>query len=214
MTLSPALFPPVGYMAIWLFHPGVFIEAHEHFQKQTYRSRYRIAGPNGLQSLQVSVSKGGEHHCKTTEIKVLYHDSWPVFHLRSLDTAYNNAPYYLYYRDAVRDLMNCHFPNLWDLCKASTELSGSLCGIRKEVAPTTTYIPSHKPEHDFRNLIHPKKPLPWDGNTELPVYHQVFSDRYPFLTGLSILDLLFNEGPGAQTWLQNYYRSINTYLPS
>ncbi|HRZ43414.1 MAG TPA: WbqC family protein [Bacteroidales bacterium] len=212
MTLSPALFPPVGYMAIWLFHPGVTVEAHEHFQKQTYRTRYQIAGPNGMQILQVPVTKGGEHHCKTTDTKVLYHGSWPVFHLRSLDTAYNKAPYYLFYRDAIEQILNQPFPNLWELCKASTELSGSLCGITKAVLPTGSFVPAENPERDYRNLIHPKKPLPWEGFADLPTYHQVFSDRYPFLPGLSILDLLFNAGPEAQTWLQGYYRSISDTL--
>jgi hypothetical protein len=213
MTLSPALFPPAGYMAIWLYHPEVLIEAHEHYQKQSYRSRYHIAGPNGFQVLKVPVSKEHGQHCMTSQIPVVYHDSWPLFHFRSLDTAYNNAPYYLYYRDEVGRLLHHPFDNLWELCKASLELTGAMCGIKREVIPTGSFISANNKAEDYRAAIHPKRPLPWENEVTLPVYHQVFSDRYPFIPSLSILDLLFNEGPGAQTWLLDYYRLIAPTLP-
>ena len=32
-------------------------------------------------------------------------------------------------------------------------------------------------------------------------YYQVFSDKFGFIPGLSVLDLLFNEGPDAVSYL-------------
>lgn len=37
-----------------------------------------------------------------------------------------------------------------------------------------------------------------------PIYHQIFMDRLGFLPNLSILDLLFSEGPGAGAWLSKH----------
>ncbi len=45
---------------------------------------------------------------------------------------------------------------------------------------------------DFRNSFSPKNHF----NTDFfPAYYQVYAHKYPFQADLSILDLLFNEGP-------------------
>ena len=56
---------------------------------------------------------------------------------------------------------------------------------------------------DLREVIHPKRP-----NTILAdmglghPYWQVFRERFGFTSGLSVLDLLFNEGPDSILWLR------------
>ena len=47
---------------------------------------------------------------------------------------------------------------------------------------------------DYRDAIRPKHPLP-DAEFEARPYYQVRAQRHGFLPNLSILDLLFNEGP-------------------
>lgn len=56
---------------------------------------------------------------------------------------------------------------------------------------------------DYRYVIHPKRPdtVLRDLGLERP-YYQVFSNRFGFTPGLSVLDLLFNEGPDAILWLK------------
>ena len=56
--------------------------------------------------------------------------------------------------------------------------------------------PCPAPGEDYRELIHPKKPntIMRDLGLERP-YWQVFRDKFGFVPGLSIMDLLFNEGP-------------------
>ena len=56
---------------------------------------------------------------------------------------------------------------------------------------------------DFREVIHPKKPntIMRDLGLERP-YWQVFRDKFGFVPGLSIMDLLFNEGPESICWLR------------
>ncbi|MBQ9185724.1 MAG: WbqC family protein [Bacteroidales bacterium] len=51
-------------------------------------------------------------------------------------------------------------------------------------------------EKDYRYIIHPKKEntILKDMNLEKP-YFQVFAGKYGFLSDLSVMDLLFNEGP-------------------
>ena len=56
---------------------------------------------------------------------------------------------------------------------------------------------------DYRSVIHPKRPntIMRDLGLERP-YWQVFRDKFGFVPGLSIMDLLFNEGPESICWLR------------
>jgi len=59
------------------------------------------------------------------------------------------------------------------------------------------------PAEDYRSMIHPKRPntIMRDLGLERP-YWQVFRDKFGFVPGLSIMDLLFNEGPESICWLK------------
>jgi len=63
---------------------------------------------------------------------------------------------------------------------------------------TTKFEKTFKTLEDYRFLVNAKKEFlePFD------FYMQVFNDKSGFINNLSILDLLFNEGPNAQTYLE------------
>ena len=65
--------------------------------------------------------------------------------------------------------------------------------IDKEITHTTDYI--HEAENDFRELLSSKNA---DLGLQFPPYYQVFCNKYPFAPDLSVLDLIFNEGPEAK----------------
>ena len=52
---------------------------------------------------------------------------------------------------------------------------------------------------DLREKIHPKKQQ--TSHCKMYNYPQVFDDRMDFIPNISVLDLLFNEGPAASQWL-------------
>jgi hypothetical protein len=56
---------------------------------------------------------------------------------------------------------------------------------------------------DLSNKIHPKAKFQAEDSHFTPVkYYQAFSERHGFLPNLSILDLLFNEGPSSISVLE------------
>jgi hypothetical protein len=57
---------------------------------------------------------------------------------------------------------------------------------------------------DFRQVIHPKHDLPYpEKPTTYVEYIQTFSNKYNFIPNLSIIDLIFNEGPESLDFLES-----------
>lgn len=213
LILNIALFPPVEYMALLLFHPEVQIEAHEHYQKQTYRNRYYILGPNGKQLLHVPVDKRGIHHCPIREAAVSYALPWQQNHLRSIETAYNSSPWYLYYRDDFEEVITRGHTLLWDLCIDSMVTCARLAGKPVTPAPTEGYVVQVSAGIDLRDRIHPKRNLiPQALHFNPQDYQQVFDQKHGFVPGLSILDLLCNEGPATLGYLETLYHNLKEML--
>ena len=53
-------------------------------------------------------------------------------------------------------------------------------------------------EKDYRHLVNARK----ETQMKTTLYMQVFQEKHGFINNLSILDLLFNEGPNAKTYLK------------
>ena len=58
---------------------------------------------------------------------------------------------------------------------------------------------------DYRETIHPKRENNILESMKLnKPYYQVFTNKQGFVKNLSILDLLFNEGPNSISYLESY----------
>jgi hypothetical protein len=186
-------FGSIGHYA-HLVHSDVWIDLHEHYVKQTCRNRMEIAGPQGLMKLSVPIRKRSGRKQLMAEVKVSYDEDWQKDHWRSLQTAYNASPFFLYYRDALEDFFLESHDTLSELNIASHKVVSSFLKLDCPLRFTERYIESTFGQ-DFRND-------PSLGNLPMPPYIQVFSDRHPFLTNLSILDLIFCLGPDSAAYLQ------------
>jgi hypothetical protein len=69
--------------------------------------------------------------------------------------------------------------------------------LKVELAFTETYEAEYSSLEDLRASINPKKVLEF---IQKP-YYQVFEERNGFLNNLSIVDLLFNQGPHTLNYL-------------
>lgn len=197
MTLQIAYFPPIEYFAVLAKYSSVYVEACENYQKQSYRNRFRFYAENGVQSLNFPVRHaGGSVNVPVRNIEVDYSTPWVEKTLRCLDTAYRSSAYYDYYRDELRSLMLSRPKTLWDLDMGIMLFLMRKIGLNTELVETTAY------RGDALD-IHPKR-----GNTILKdyglerPYYQVFSGKHGFIPGLSVADLLFNEGPAALDYLR------------
>ena len=191
---STAYFPCISYMAQFLKDPAPRIEVCETYHKQTYRNRCRVMTANGVESLSVPVIKVKGNHTMTKDIVVSYTEHWQQIHRRCLESAYKAAPYFDHYYDYLKPVFETRYEKLIDLNDAALKAVLKLLKVNKEIVHTTDYIKTV--DNDYREAFSPKT-LP-DSNL-FPNYYQVFSAKFPFEPDLSILDLLFNEGPNAIT---------------
>ena len=195
VLLSTAYFPPAEYFFLIAHSSKVLIEKWENYHKQTYRNRCRILGANGPLMLSVPVLRGSFHKTPIRDLKIDNSRRWRELHLRSITSAYATAPFYEFYFDAISTVIKKPFSFLLDLNAEALSAVTEAIGIRKETDFTKEYLPEGTFTGDYRYLITPKKPSPADGYKEMP-YMQVFAERFGYVPGLSIIDVLLNNGPG------------------
>lgn len=192
--LSTAYFGNIQYFSK-LATGSAIIEAHENFQKQTYRNRAAVMTAAGIQTLTVPVV--WDHHCKMPlrGVRIDYTLPWRRNHLRTLQTAYAAAPYFDHYIGEVEHLIAKRYEFLWDLNCDTTQTMLRLLKLDVPLRFTDDYVSDTTGFEDFRDSISPKASRRTvDDNFSAPRYYQLFEDRVPFAPNLSILDLLFCEG--------------------
>lgn len=191
MTLfTTAYFPCISYMARFLEEPSPVIEVCDTYHKQTYRNRCRVMTANGVENLSVPVVKVNGNHTMTKDVVVSYKEHWQQIHRRCLESAYKAAPYFDHYYDYIRPVLETRFERLIDLNDAALKAVLKMLKMEKEIVHTTDYV--HQTENDLREAFSPKKEIDCGG---FPQYYQVFSAKIPFAPNLTILDLIFTEGP-------------------
>ena len=182
----------------------VYIEACENFQKQSYRNRCRFYGAEGVQMLSFPIlHEGGTHKIPITEIKVDYKTPWVQQHERAIISAYGMSAYFDYYKDELFAILEAGHERLFDLNLALIRFFIDKTGIKVDLRLTQDYEREPQME-DLREVIHPKRPntILSDLGLEKP-YFQVFAPKYGFQSDLSIMDLLFNEGPDSIIYLKH-----------
>lgn len=200
--------PSIPFFQQLLTADSLLLDAHEHYHKQTYRNRCLVLTAQGPQPLTVPVLDGNRSEkIRTSEIEIDYRQNWPHRHFRTLQTAYNASPYFGYYADYLQDIYNQKYVRLWDLNLAMLHLLLRCLRWPLPIAFTTEYLaptgssPSALLLSDRRDVLTPKiGPRSEEpDSTSQRAYPQVFGPG--FVPGLSVLDLLFMQGPAAGRWL-------------
>ncbi|MCD6355438.1 MAG: WbqC family protein [Prolixibacteraceae bacterium] len=202
ILLSTAYFGPVQYYAWILMHPEVYIEQFEHFNKQTYRNRCVVLGGNGPIPLVVPVESGRSAKIVMKDLKISYAVNWQRNHWRTIFSAYNSSPFFEYYQDEIYPLFEKKWKFLLDLNQSINKIICKLLEIENNSFLTEYFEKVPENTLNFREIISPKNKMQPDENFKPFEYTQVFSERFEFVPNLSILDLLFNEGPDSSVILE------------
>lgn len=213
VLISTAYCPPVAWMAVVLHHKHAAIEVYETYPRQTWRNRCRIMTANGLLDLIIPVTKPHGNYTLTRDVVVSDHTSWQRHHWRSIVSAYQRAPYFIYYASLLESIYQKKFTGklvdwnrrLFDLLNDELELDISL-------TDTSSYTKQENNKLDFREILSPKRNWPDSGKSYIwPSYQQVFSNKHGFAGNLGAIDLMFNLGPDTKTYLEECVYRLGTY---
>ncbi len=182
-----------NYINMLFQFSNIKIEQYESYQKMSFRNRCVVAGSNGLVNLSIPLENGRNKKQLMRDMRISYLGRWQVEHWRTIESCYSRSPYFEFFRDDVKNLIDKNQTFLLDKNMAILEWLKKTLRIPGEISLTDSYHKEYPAEAaDKRNYILPKN------FQEMPAafeYTQVFADRIGFQPNLCILDLLFCSGP-------------------
>lgn len=201
LLLSTAYFAPVHFYTRYIHHNEVYIEQFENFTKQTYRNRCQILGGNGPIALVIPVVKGRGPKIMIKDLQISYDENWQRNHWQTIVSAYNSSPYFEYYQDELYPFFESKTKYLLDFNQQIHEQLCDFFEVENKIQLTSDFENVPEGTFNLRDGISPKLKHNPDAAFQPKTYTQVFTEKYGFIPDLSILDLLFNEGPNTYTIL-------------
>ncbi|MBD77653.1 MAG: hypothetical protein CL840_01775 [Crocinitomicaceae bacterium] len=197
LVLPIGSFPPISYWAHALKAKHVLLDKHEYFIKQSYRSRYRIYSIHGEQVLSIPVDYTGSKTI-ADQVTLVDYDPWRKVHTKALESAYSVSPYFEFYIDELNPIINSQETSLLEFNLQGLHWINKILELDIGFSMTSKF----QKEYPFTDM-RPGKKNDFAPPSSFPVYNQVFMDKgNPFISNLSILDLLFNLGPEARVYLK------------
>ena len=189
--------PCVEYIVYLSSFNSVIIDIRDPYIKQTYRNRARINGANNIENLIIPIMKSGNQKVLTRDVKIDYNQKWLNRHIRAIKSAYGKAPFFEYYWDEILDIYNKKHLRLWDLNIELLTKCLEMLDLKIEIQ----FIEINKclEENSYYNAlnkVNPKKSASNKSIFEPKKYFQIFGKD--FAKNLSIIDLIFCEGPNAR----------------
>lgn len=189
--------PALPWMALARKSDLLVLEAHENYQKGSYRNRCHIAGPQRLQRLSIPLEKGKHQRTPITEVGISYDQPWLHQHWQALQTAYGRSPFFPFYAPTLAPLYDRPPATLFAFNEQLLRWLFEQLGWPAEWSYSSDFERWHQPVVNARDWVHPKRALPDQLHWRPLDYHQVFQETAGFLPNLSVLDLLFNTGSEA-----------------
>jgi hypothetical protein len=197
----------------------------EQYTKRDWRNRNKVKGPNGVIWLSVPVQVKGKYFQRINETLV-DGSGWRKNHWASIKMFYSKANYFKFYREIFEELyLNSNQKFLskinFDFIKAINEIleidtklrwseDFEISGEKSEkllsicqAANAKVYVTGPAAKGYFDESLFNKEKINvfWMDYSNYPEYSQLFP---PFEHRVSILDLIFNEGPNAPNYMKSF----------
>lgn len=181
-----AYFPSLAYVRALAHDPTPLIEIHEHFVKQSIRTRCEIITANGILQLNVPIIHESGHKLAVKDCQIDYSKNWISDHWRALESAYANAPHFEHYAHDLDAIFRQKPSHLIALNASIWEWLAQCLGFDTTLQYSSVYL--GKTTSDKKEWLGRQKEISRE-------YQQLFNSQEGFTENLSVLDGLFNEGP-------------------
>ena len=200
LIIENQYFGCVNYYSSLFSGLNIVIEQCETYQKAGFRNRCILAGSNGLINLTVPLENGRDQKCSVKEVRISKRNSWQQQHWRTIFSCYGNSPFFEFYSDWLEGFYQKEFLWLFDMNLEVLFWLKKVLVIPGDISFSETFIkecPANMA--DLRNQWVPKNFQQKDSSIK---YAQVFEEKIGFQPNLSILDILFCEGPQSSQLLK------------
>ena len=198
IILHPTYFPNISHYVGIVNAESLTFEIEDNYQKQTNRNRATIYGANGALMLSIPVVFTQTPRQTFRDVKIANDTNWQSLHWKSLESAYRTSPFFEFYEDDLKPLFSYNETYLLDFNFKCIDIIFDCLQLDTTFTKTESYQKDANDKTDLRNLVNTKQKPQLFNN-----YTQVFNNKHGFINNLSILDLLFNEGTNAISYLQS-----------
>ena len=191
IIIHPTYFPNIFSFKTIINSTNILFEVNDHYVKQTLRNRTSIHAANGKLNLSVPVKFSSTKKEKYKDIKICYDSNWQKIHLKSIESAYKNSPFYDFFEDYFINFYNKKEKFLVDLNFSSIRLIFDILEKELNCNFTNEYLEKYIDLTDYRSLLTNKN---FNEKVDFKNYTQVFQEKNGFIENLSSIDLIFNKG--------------------
>jgi len=195
------------------------------FTRRDWRNRNKIKTPRGLEWLTIPVESKGNFHARIDEMQTS-NASWSREHWESLRHNYSKCAHFAEFKDAFENsYLSLDTTSLSAINRKFLEQICGILGIKTKLtsasdydladdknmrlisiclqAGADTYLsgPAAKSYVDESLFNEHGIKVKWMSYEGYPEYRQLFP---PFEHGVTILDLIFNEGAGASQYMNSF----------
>lgn len=199
IVIHPTYFPNIASFVSMIKAGNIVFEMADSFVKQTYRNRCYIYGANGKLPLTIPVIYSQKNRQLYKDVEVFNAEKWQLQHWKSLESAYRTSPFFEFYEDELKLLFFQEATLLMDFNLKCFQTICDCLQLEFETSKTASFEKQLLGKTDFRFLVNAKN----SADFKFEKYTQVFHNKHGFISNLSILDLLFNEGPNATNYLES-----------
>lgn len=186
MTLEPYIIPPITWYIQGIQNLKFEIGNSTQIEILKKIKGYAIGAPNKTQILQFPTFALVEG---MNDLRINHGVKWISEHKNALQAAYGNSPFFEFYNYKIYKHFDSKYQTLNELrYNLLTELHKILDLEHSPLLFTDEII------NEF-----PKETMPF-----IPIYPQVFEDKFGFRNDVSILDLIFNLGPMSKEYLAQF----------
>jgi hypothetical protein len=213
--------PWKGYFDIIAKSDAFVIYDEVQYTKNDWRNRNLIKTQNGLEWLSISVRQESLNQ-KIFETNIL-HSNWSKKHKSTLQTNYGKTPYFKEYKDAFFEIYDTPSNCLSEINRLFIEKICGILAIETKIIDSrelnligdkverlvdackklkaTKYLSGPAAKNYMNEVLFYENniELEWMDYSNYKEYNQLYP---PFEHGVSILDLIFNEGPNARSFLK------------
>jgi len=191
IIIHPTYFPNISAFKTIINSTNILFEVNDHYVKQTLRNRTSIHAANGKLNLSVPVKFSSTKKEKYKDIRICYDSNWQKIHLKSIESAYKNSPFYDFFEDYFINFYNKKEKFLVDLNFSSIRLIFDVLEKELNCNFTNEYLEKYVDVTDYRSLLTNKN---FNEKVIFKNYTQVFQEKNGFIENLSSIDLIFNKG--------------------